>query len=195
MALTLAGFNVVASDIVDHTLDEARRLFPELQTRYFDVLHPSGDEMYDDVLIAALDYALDDAQLESALANVCRYMRPGGRVVLVLRYRSTPAMWLIDRALLPAWAALRRRRGHPLRRRPQRYRRSVREVLALAQRSGYRANVAGHAGYAAELARIWLDLKAPRLYDLARRMNERVPMLNTATVLVLESRQRGLETA
>lgn len=182
--LVLAGYDIVATDIVD-SLAEATRLFPELRVRRFDILDPDTSERYDDVLVAALDYALDDEQLALALNNAARVLNPGGRVLLVVRYRDTFATRMLDIVLLPLWAARRRRRGADLVKRKQGFRRSLREVRRIGQRSGYTVGRIGYAGHAVELTRLGVDIKLPRVYALARRLDRRLHKLNIATMVEL----------
>jgi SAM-dependent methyltransferase len=197
--LALAGYRIVASDIVDDAMMDATRLFPELETRHFDVFDPDPDERWDDVLVASLDYAFDDEQLERALRNLRAVLAPGGRLILVHRYQDTLGTRLIDRVLSPALAAAMRtkarvtRSGLRIVRRKHGFRRTRRELRALARRSGFRVGRIRSAGFAVELTRVDVHRRAPALYRLARRLDRRMRMFNVATVLELvpeERRQR-----
>ena len=190
-ALAVAGYRMVASDIVEEAMVDAARLFPELETRRYDVLAPDGDETWDDVLIASLDYALDDPQLERALRNSRAALAPGGRVVFVHRYQDTLGTKLIDRVLAPLLALMMRAKARATRsevrivRREHGFRRTRRELRSLARRSGFRVGRVGYAGYAVELTRIDVHRRAPALYRLARRADRRIKTFTIATVLEL----------
>jgi SAM-dependent methyltransferase len=183
--LALAGHRMVATDIVEEALADAARLFPELETRRFDVLEPDRDERFEDILVASLDYALDDALLERALRNCRELLAPGGRVILVQRYRDTPGTWLIDRVLLPLVAVASRARGTNVVRREHGFRRSGRELKALVRRCGFRIGRVRSAGFAMELTRIDLRRRAPGLYRLVQRADRRVRLFNNCTVFEL----------
>jgi SAM-dependent methyltransferase len=189
--LVVAGYLMVASDIAEDAMVDAARLFPELETRYFNVLAPDPGERWDDVLIASLDYAFDDAQLERSLRNVRGILAPGGRLVFVHRYQDTLGTRMIDRALSPALAGAMRAKarvtGSGLRivRREHGFRRTRGEMRALARRSGFRVGRVRSAGFAVELTRIDVHRRAPALYRLARRVDRRIKTFNIATVLEL----------
>jgi SAM-dependent methyltransferase len=193
--LAVAGYRIVASDIVDHAMADAARLFPELETRHFDVLDPDTGERWDDVLIASLDYAFDDAQLERALRNMRALLEPGGRVILVHRYQDTLGTRLVDRVLSPLLALTIRakarltRSGVRIVRREHGFRRTRGEMRALARRSGFRIGRVRSAGFAVELTRIDVHRRAPALYRLARRADRRMRTFNIATVLELVPEQ------
>ncbi len=105
-----AGYRVIASDVVPGVLDDAARLFPGLETRLLDVF---GDDVVecDDVLAGGIDFYFDDAEAADLFAAVRRRLIPGGRFVVVLRYRDNLATTAIDRVGLPALAWAQRRRG------------------------------------------------------------------------------------
>jgi hypothetical protein len=192
--LVIKGYRVVASEIVVHALDDAARLFPELETRHFDVLDPAPGEHWDDVLIASLDYALDDEQLERALDNVRAMLAADGRLILVHRYQDTLGTRLIDRVLAPARAlAIRTRErftGNGIRvvRREHGFRRTRRELRGLALRSGFRIGRVRYAGFGFELFRIGVPQRAPGLYHIARKADRWMRTFNIATVLELVPR-------
>jgi SAM-dependent methyltransferase len=189
--LAAEGYRVVASDIVEEALTDAARLFPELETRAFNVLEPGPDAGCDDVLIASLDYAFDDEQLGRALRNVRALLPPGGRLIFVHRYQDTLGTRLIDRVLAPGLAlamrAKARMTGSGIRivRRSHGFRRTRRELRELAARSGFRVGRVRYAGFAFELFRIDVPRRVPALYRIARRLDRRMRTLNIATVLEL----------
>ena len=184
--LAVAGYRIVATDIVEQALADAARLFPELETRRFDVLAPDPDERWDDILVASLDYALDDTELELALRNCRSLLAPGGRVILVHRYRDTPGTWLIDRVLVPAVAVASRVKTRArIVRREHGYRRTGRELLDLTDRSGLRVARVRSAGYGMELTRVDLHRRAPAVYRLLQRADRRLRIFNNATVFEL----------
>lgn len=179
------GYDVVASDFLDTALDEVRRLFPELRTMCVDILDPGEIGRFDDILVAALDYALDDERFEQALRQASRLLNPDGRVILVQRYHDNLATRCIDQLLLPLWARRRRSHGFYLVRKPHGYRRRRREIVVLANRAGYRVGRRDYAGYGVELTRFGLDLKAPRFYRMAQSLDRRLHILTTATIFEL----------
>lgn len=186
--LHLAGYDVVASEVVEGALDDAVRLFEGFRAIRFDVLAPTLDAAYDDLLATGIDYALDDAQLRTLFATARRVTRPGGRVILVHRYPDTVATRAIDGLGLPAWAAVRnayhRARGDGVRvvRREHGWRRTGAEIQALARDGGYRTGRVRHAAFAMELARLPIPRWAMRL---AVRADRRLHVLNSATVYEL----------
>jgi hypothetical protein len=186
--LHLAGFDIVASDVIEGALDDAVRLFPGFRAIRFDVLDPDIDAAYDDLLATGIDYALDDAQLRTLFATSRRVTRPGGRVILVHRYPDTVATRVIDRFGLPAWAGARnlyhRARGDGVRvvRREHGWRRSGAEIVALAHDCGFRPGRVRHAAYAMELARLPVPGAAMRA---AVRADRRLHLLTSATVYEL----------
>ena len=188
VSLHLAGFDIVASDVIEGTLDDAVRLFPGLRAIRFDVLAPDIDAAYDDLLATGIDYALDDAQLRTLFATARRVTRPGGRVILVHRYPDTVATRAIDRIGLPAWAGARnlyhRARGDGARvvRREHGWRRSGAEIRALARECGFRPGRVRHAAYAMELARLPAPSMAMRA---AVHVDRRLHVVNSATVYEL----------
>jgi SAM-dependent methyltransferase len=183
--LHLAGFDIVASDVIEEALDDAVRLFAGLRAIRFDVLAPDIDAAYDDLLATGIDYALDDAQLRTLFATARRVTRPGGRVILVHRYPDTLATRAIDHVGLPAWAGARnlyhRARGDGARvvRREHGWRRSGAEIRALARDCGYRPGRIRYAAHAMELARLPVPDAAMRA---AVRADRRLHVLNSATV-------------
>ena len=189
--LATAGYRIVASDIVPDAMTDAARLFPELETRVFDVLDPAPDERWDDVLIASLDYALDDEQLALALRNVRKILAPGGRLIFVHRYQDTLGTRLVDCVLSPALALATSTKarmsgsGLQIVRREHGFRRTRRELRQLAGRSGLNTSRIRFAGFAVELTRIDVHRRAPAVYRIARRLDRRMKIFNVATVLEL----------
>ncbi|MEX2195758.1 MAG: class I SAM-dependent methyltransferase [Thermoleophilaceae bacterium] len=187
----LAGYRIVATDIVEDALADAGRLFPELTVRRFDVLAPDLQERFDDVLVAGLDFALDDDELRKALLNLRSVLEPGGRVIFVLRYHDNLATRLIDGLMRPAIAHATRVRARlsgrrlAVLRREHGFRRRRSEVRRLAAETGYRVGRVRHAAFALELERIDLHRRLPALYRLAQRVDRRLAVFNSATVFEL----------
>jgi SAM-dependent methyltransferase len=183
--LHLAGYDIVASEVVDGALDDAVRLFPGFRAIHFDVLEPAIEDAYDDLLATGIDYALDDAQLRTLFATARTVTRPGGRVILAHRFRDNRAIRAIDRLGVPAWAATRnayhRVRGDGVRvvRREHGWRRTGAEVRTLAADCGFRPGRVRHAAYAMELARLPMPGWAMRA---AVRADRRLRVFNSATV-------------
>jgi SAM-dependent methyltransferase len=179
-----AGYDITASEIVPGALQQAARFFPELKTRFLDVLDPDLSVRYDDVLVASLDYVLDDEQLERLLLNVKLLLRPRGRLIFVQRYNDNLATWAIDEVFQPLWARWQRARRPwlGLVRKQHGYRRTRREIETMANRLGYRLGRVEHAGFGAELQRIGIDLKLPRAYAVVRRLDRLVHVFNVATL-------------
>jgi cyclopropane fatty-acyl-phospholipid synthase-like methyltransferase len=183
--LHLEGYDIVASELVDGALDDARRLFPGFHAIGFDVLAPSLDSTYDDLLATGIDYVLDDEGLQTLFATGRRITRLGGRVILVHRYRDSLATRIIDGIGLPAWALARnvfhglRRDGVRIVRRQHGWRRTRAEIRALAEAGGFRTGRIRHAAFGMELAR--LPVPAPLLRAVARA-DRRLHVLSSATV-------------
>jgi SAM-dependent methyltransferase len=182
------GFDITASDLQLESVEDARRLVPELKVMQFDALQPSVQHAFDDVLATGIDYAFDDPDLERFLVATRGVVRPGGRLILVHRFQDTPATRVIDRVLLPAWAGFRRLRyrlrGEPMRvvRREHGHRRTRAEVRAAAIRAGWSVGRVRHAGAAMELSRLPLP---GQVVEAAARADRRAHLLNIATVLEL----------
>lgn len=172
------GFDVIASDVVPGVLDEAARLFPGMRTLTFDAFG-KWPVACDDVLATGLEFYFDDERLIELMGVVRERLGPGGRFVLVLRYRDNLATRAIDELGLPLVAAVRRRRGAPLVRKQHGYRRSVADIRALAASAGLGTGRIRYAAFAMEFERL---LPAPRpLVALDRRLH----VLNSATVFEL----------
>ncbi len=151
--LHLAGYRVVASDVVPGVLDVTTELFPGLGAASFDAFDPSPIAC-DDVLVGGLDFYFDDAAVGRLLRNLAGVAGPRGRVVLTLRYRANMVTWAIDNAILPVVAALQRRHGRRLERKAHGFRRSVRDIRRLAEPAGLRVGRVLHAAFAMEVARV-----------------------------------------
>ena len=176
--LHLDGYDVIATDVVPGVLDDAARLFPGLKTMTLDAF---GDEPVtcEDVLATGMEFYFDDAELGRLLRAVRARLEPGGRFILVQRYRDTPATWVVDRVALPLVAAVRRRRGIQQRRKAHGYRRSVRDIAALAGLAGFRLGRVEYAAFGMEVERV-SPVPEPII-----RLDRRVHVLNSATVLEL----------
>lgn len=183
--LHLEGYDIVASEIVGGALDDAQRLFPGFRAIQFDVLDPQLDIVYDDVLVTGIDYVLDDDGLRTLFATGRAITRPGGRVILVHRYRDSLATRAIDLLGLPAWALARnachlmRRDGVRIVRRQHGWRRTRAEIRALAEGCGFRTGRVRHAAFGMELAR--LPMPGPVL-SLVAIADRRLHVLSSATV-------------
>ena len=173
-----AGYRVIASDLVPGVLDDTARLFEGLPTMQFDVFAPTDVEC-DDVLITGLDFYLDDPEAARMLRSVRGLLGASGRLILTLRYRDNAATWAIDRLALPAVAALQRRRGATLERKQHGFRRSPREVAALARAAGFTVGRVRHAAFGMEIVRF----AAPPSWLLA--VDRRLHVLNSAVVFEL----------
>ena len=176
--LGLAGYRVIASDIVPGVLDDARMLFPEIQTLELDIFSEQAVDC-EDVLITGMDQYFDDAGTGALLRAVRSQLRPDSRLVFTLRYRDSPVTQLVDRIALPAVAAVQRIRGAHLIRKEHGYRRSINEVRTLAGAAGFRVGRVRYAAFGMEFERL---LPAPRVLVAADR---RLHVLNSATVLEL----------
>lgn len=176
--LHLDGYDVIATDVVPGVLDDAARLFPGLKTMTLDAF---GEEPVtcDDVLATGMEFYFDDAELGRLLRAVRARLEPGGRFILVQRYRDTPATWVVDRVALPLTAALRRMRGATLTRKAHGYRRSLGDIEQLARASGFRTGRVRYAAFGMEMERV---LPAP---DAVVRLDRRLHVLNSSTVVEL----------
>jgi len=182
----LQGYDILASDVVD-TGTSTRLLFPELHFQVFDILNPHPIGTFDDVLITGLDFYFADDEFSRVIGNVRALLRPGGRMLLTLRYRDNAATWLIDRVGIPAICTLARvagmtgltRRRWALKRHG--YRRSMQEIRLMAERHGFRIGRVRHAGFGVELSRVYVD-RIPQLYSLLREVDRRLHVFNNAIV-------------
>ena len=187
--LRLAGYDVTASDIVPSALEPARRLFPDLPTRHFDIFQPDTSRRYDDLLITGLDYCLDQPRAQQLFTNCRALLTPGGRLIFTLRHPETPISWAIDTMLAPSLALARlakaRWRGArdlAVYRKPHGYRRSRADILRLAAAAGFRPGRVRVAGWGGELFRLGVDHTFPRLYRALCRLDRRLHALAMATV-------------
>jgi SAM-dependent methyltransferase len=189
IAFFVKGYEITASDIVPDVLTDAQSAFPGFRARVLDALSPTCDELYDDVLATGIDYALDDNQLlELLLMTRCRLLRPGGRLILVLRFHDNLATRALDWVLVPMFGFLQalshrvRKDGWVTVRRHHGYRRTRGEIRHLAAAGGYRVGRICHTCFALELARI----PTPRIVmTLVRGLDRRLHMFNSATVFEL----------
>ena len=183
-----AGYDVTASDVVDSALAPTRELFPGFRAIHLDIFDPPRELAFDDVLVTGLDSYFDSERARSIFGNAAQLLRPGGRLIFALRYHDNAATRVIDDVLVPATAAVRRLRlrlaAAPLTlvRKQHGYRRTRAEIVSLAESAGYRLGRIRFAGFAFETTRIGLDRHAPRLYELLRRADRRLRVLNNVTV-------------
>lgn len=176
--LHLAGYDVIATDVVPGVLDDAARLFPGFRTARLDAF--SDDEIAcDDVLATGMEFYFDDAGLSRLMRAVRRRLEPGGRFVIVQRYRDTPGAWAVDRIALPLSAGLRRVRGERLTRKAHGYRRSIADIERVAAGARFRIGRVRHAAFAMELERV---LPAP---GFVVRADRRAHLLNSAVAIEL----------
>lgn len=188
LLLSLAGYDVTASDVVDPAFAPARDLFPGFRAIHLDIFDPPQDQLYDDVLVAGLDSYFDAERAQAIFVNAKQLLRPEGRLIFTLRYHDNSATRLIDTLLLPTSAALRRLHlrltGSDLTvvKKEHGYRRTRSEIILLGMGAGYRIGRIRHAGFAFEMSRIGLDRRTPRVYELLRKIDRRFNVLNNATV-------------
>lgn len=182
----LDGYDILSTDVVPSAA-ESQRLFPSLRFELFDALNPTPIGLFDDVLVAGIDFYFVDREFSRLLGNIRALLKPGGRLLFTLRYRDNLATWLIDRVGIPASCLLLRlvaaARGTGMRwvMKPHGYRRSLREIVDSAARHGFRLGRIRHAGFAVELTRVHLD-RFPALYRLARAADRRLHVFNNAVV-------------
>ena len=182
------GYDVIASDVVDWTLSRTRQLFPGFRAMHLDIFNPPCELAFDDVLVTGLDSYFDTAQARLIFTNARQLLHERGRLIFALRYHDNAATRAIDDVLLPAVAALHGLRlrlvGSPLIvvRKQHGYRRTRSEIVSLAESAGYRLGRVRFAGFGFEATRIGIDRHAPKLYELMRRLDRRVKLLNNVTV-------------
>lgn len=189
------GFDVTASDFVDGTCDEAKRLFPGFRAIHLDILSPPERPPCDAVLmLGGMDQYFDDATLGRVFEKTKRLLKPGGRLIFAIRHHDNACTRLIDYVLWPLVAALQNAKYRLQGRREvwvrkvHAYARSRQEVARLAERAGYAVRRIGHAGLGVEWSRLGIDVHLPRLYAGLRSVDRRRPCCNNVTLLELESR-------
>jgi SAM-dependent methyltransferase len=186
LLLWQAGYDIVASDVLDKPLQHTASSTPGFQWQIVDIFDEQ-DEQWTQILVCGLDCYFDDEQTKLLFARLAALLAPGGRLVFTLRYRDTIATRIID-ALSVAIAVARRlkwraqRRNLMLRRKQHGYRRSEREIVEFAERVGLRVFDVEHAAYAMELSRLGVVPNAERAYEIARRLDQRVGWFASATV-------------
>lgn len=186
--LFLEGYPVIGSDLVPEALAAARRLFPEFPARIFDIFSPQIAERFDDVLISGLDYALDEAQILVVMWNVRQLLKPHGRLVFVLRMHDNWATRLIDYVGMPLYCLAKngvdrlRRAPYGHRLKFHAYRRTRRELVALARPAGFRLGAVRYGGFGVELTRVAFHRLLPPVYRLIRQLDRRVHWFNNVTV-------------
>jgi SAM-dependent methyltransferase len=186
--LHLEGFQIVGSDVAPAALEQVRRLFPEFRTVVLDILKPDLQERFDDVLIPGLDFYFSEDGVRSIFRNAQTLLMPGGRILLVLRYRDNWITRFIDYVGIPLEYLARNARellrnsGARYRFKLHGYRRHPRELIALAQQTGLRFRRLLHAGFGMELSRLHLD-RFPKVFDWLGRLDSRLHWTNNAILL------------
>jgi len=185
--LVLAGYDIIASDVVD-SAGEARRLFPGLRFEIFDALHPRKLGPFDDVLVAGLDFYFDDDAFSRVVGNLRSQLRASGRLIFTLRYRNNAATWAIDTLGIPATClalGVAGRIGLTRKRyvmKQHGYRRSIAEIIRVVSRHGFTVGRVRHAGFGQELTRVHLQRLAPPVFAALRAADRRLRVFNNAVV-------------
>lgn len=93
---------VVGIDVSQSIVDAAKKQFPKLQSHKADVRElPFPDASFDVVVsISTLDHFDSREDIQSALGELYRVLRPGGSLLLTLDNLSNPIVWL--RSVIPS---------------------------------------------------------------------------------------------
>jgi len=88
-------------DLSPGIVEAVKRRFPDLDSRAADVRElPYDDASFDVIIsISTLDHFDSELDIQSALNELSRVLRPGGQLLLTLDNLSHPAVWL--RSILP----------------------------------------------------------------------------------------------
>jgi hypothetical protein len=141
------GCDITCSDLkAPPCLAATQALFPSLKFVPIDVLRDDPPGVYDTMLSLGLIYAFDDRQLETFFAFVRQALNPSGRLLLDLAGSpdNLPSYMLHDiflpaeAAFVAAYRTVRRLKPHRVDRVPHGYRRSLGDVVAAAERAGFR---------------------------------------------------------
>jgi hypothetical protein len=115
-------------------------------------------------------------------------LKPGGRLLFILRLRDNGLTRLIDYVGIPLVYGLRNilewrnRSDVRYRFKLTGYRRRPREIAALANREGFKLRSMHHAGHAMELTRIHVD-HFPWLFALAQKVDRHLHWANNAVLM------------
>lgn len=91
----------VGVDLSPGIVEAAKRRFPDLDSRAADVRELPFDDVSFDLIvsISTLDHFDSQPEIQTALNELSRVLRPGGQLLLTLDNLSHPAVWL--RSILP----------------------------------------------------------------------------------------------
>ncbi len=142
-------------------LAATRALFPSLKFIPIDVVRDDPPGTYDTVLSLSLIYALDDQQLERFFAFARRALKPSGRLLLDLAGSPDNLLsFLLHELFLPAESAVvsayrtvRHLKPHRVEHVTHGYRRSLGDVVTLAERTGFRLVDTHEDGFDIDLRR------------------------------------------
>lgn len=92
---------LVGVDVSQGIVEAAMRRFPNMETHVADVRQlPFDDSTFDVIVsISTLDHFESQHEIQKALIELSRLLRPGGRLLLTLDNLSNPVVWL--RSILP----------------------------------------------------------------------------------------------
>jgi SAM-dependent methyltransferase len=159
------GCDITCSDLrAPPCLRATQALFPALRFLPIDVLHDDPPAVYDSVLSLSLIYTFDDRQLARFFVFVRNALKPSGRLLLdLVGSPDNLAGFLLHDVFLPAEAALVAAYRTVRHRRPYRvdhvlhgYRRTLGDVAAIAQRTGFRLVDTHEDGFDIDLRRGFL---------------------------------------
>ena len=170
-ALATRGWTVSGVDPSAPLIEEARKRLPEAAERL--LVAPAEELPFPDgsfdlaIVIAVLEYT----DLDKAVGELVRVLRPGGRVVVGLWHCSAPTTVWHQRVMLPLARRVKRRPVRSLQRRPL----SLERATAALTTAGLVIEGAERAG--AMVFPDPLDRLAPRLAYRAARRAERSRLL------------------
>jgi SAM-dependent methyltransferase len=141
------GCDITCSDLkAPPCLAATKTLFPSLKFVPIDVLRDNPPGVYDTVLSLSLIYAFNDQELERFFSFAGRALKPSGRLLLDLAGSpdNLPSYMLHDlflpaeAAFVAAYRTVRHLEPHRVDHVPHGYRRSLADVVAAAERAGFR---------------------------------------------------------
>ncbi len=156
------GCDITCSDLkAPPCLAATRALFPSLKFVAIDVLRDDPPGTFDTALSLSLIYAFDDRKLERFFAFTRRALKPSGRLLLDLAGSpdNLPSYVLHDvflpaeAAVVSAYRTVRHLEPHRVERVAHGYRRSLADVVAVAERAGFRLVDAHEDGFDIDLRR------------------------------------------